>query len=388
MRYRLLLPALALLLASCGGGDSVFGPGPTPAATPTSDGSSSATTAGPASTTEAPTTTNAATTSTTAAIASWAWSRPAADGSVFGGPEDQYAGAVAAGGPGLVAVGSDFAGGDFDAAVWTSADGMTWSRVPHDEAMLGGPGDQGMDGVVAGVAGLVAFGLEDAAGDDDVAVWTSPDGMTWSRVPHDEALFGGPDDQEARALAAVDPGFVMVGVDYSTGDGDTAVWTSPDGFAWSRVPTGEALGGPGDQLANAVTLSPAGLVAVGSEWITEEADGVVWTSADGSSWSRVPDAAGVFGGPGSQNLRAVVAAGGKLIAVGGDSAGGDVDFAVWTSDDGRTWSRVPHDEAVFGGPGDQRVLRMSVGGPGLIAAGVNDTGADRDGLVWVATPSG
>ncbi len=47
-----------------------------------------------------------------------------------------------AGGPGLVAVGSDAGGGDVDAAVWTSPDGITWSRVPLDEAVFGGTADQ------------------------------------------------------------------------------------------------------------------------------------------------------------------------------------------------------------------------------------------------------
>ena len=39
---------------------------------------------------------------------------------------------VTVGGPGLVAVRSDVG----RAAVWISIDGITWSRVPHDEAFL------------------------------------------------------------------------------------------------------------------------------------------------------------------------------------------------------------------------------------------------------------
>ena len=69
---------------------------------------------------------------------------------------DASIGAVAVGGPGLVAVGSN--GGD--AAVWTSADGQTWSRVPDDEAVFGGPGIQGMSDVVVGGPGFVAVGRD------------------------------------------------------------------------------------------------------------------------------------------------------------------------------------------------------------------------------------
>jgi hypothetical protein len=107
--------------------------------------------------------------------------------------------AVAAGGPGLVAVGREGLGADGNgsAAVWTSVDGFTWSRVPHDETVFGGTGGQQMFGVVVGGPGLVAVGREGlgADGNGSAAVWTSPDGFTWSRVPDDEEIFGGPSEQ-------------------------------------------------------------------------------------------------------------------------------------------------------------------------------------------------
>ena len=57
---------------------------------------------------------------------------------------------MSAGGPGVVAVGSDGQGEDVVAAVWTSPDGITWSRVPLDEAVFGGTADQVTLGVTAG----------------------------------------------------------------------------------------------------------------------------------------------------------------------------------------------------------------------------------------------
>ena len=123
---------------------------------------------------------------------------------------------VTVGGPGLVAVGSD----DGDAVVWTSVDGRSWSRVPHDEAVFGGEGTQRMFSVtaVSGV-GLVAVGSADSDSkpDDstggDAAVWTSVDGITWSRVPHDEAIFGGESRKEIGmwSVTAGGPGLVAVG---------------------------------------------------------------------------------------------------------------------------------------------------------------------------------
>jgi len=87
-------------------------------------------------------------------------------------------------------------------AVWTSPDGLTWTPVPHDEAIFGG---------------------------GDAAVWTSPDGVTWARVTHDEAVFGGDGNQWMVSVVAVGPGLVAVGCDVSggdilDGDWDAAVW--------------------------------------------------------------------------------------------------------------------------------------------------------------------
>jgi hypothetical protein len=77
---------------------------------------------------------------------------------------------VTAGGPGLVAVGSD-GSGDEDAAVWTSVDGLTWSRVPDDESVLGGVRSQMMLSVIDREQGLVGVGRDDVDGDRDAAVW-------------------------------------------------------------------------------------------------------------------------------------------------------------------------------------------------------------------------
>jgi hypothetical protein len=70
--------------------------------------------------------------------------------------------------------------------------------------------------------------------------------------------------------------------------------------------------------------------------------------------------------------------------------------AVWISIDGITWSRVPHDEAVFGGRPDRPALEprgITPGGPGLVAVGAHRVHptfgpTDSDAAVWVAVPGG
>jgi hypothetical protein len=228
---------------------------------------------------------------------------------------------VIVGGPGLVAVGRDGSQVDGEgeveaegsAAVWTSGDGFTWSRVAHDEAVFGGPGEQQMFSVTVGGPGLVAVGFDAPfeMSQGNAAVWTSPDGLTWSRVAHDEALFGGESRQRMLSVTGGGAGLVAVGSD---GHGhldeanridelaaDAAVWTSVDGLTWSRVAHDEAVfGGPGEQRMDGVTVGGPGLVAVGSATHLRPSDdnvpadergfeiyeAAVWTSPDGLTWSR------------------------------------------------------------------------------------------------------
>ena len=80
----------------------------------------------------------------------------------------------------------------------TATPSVTWSRIPRDETVLCGEGPQAMNSVIAGGPGLVAVGLGSLGGDADAgawtydaAAWTSADGITWSRIPRDESVFGG-----------------------------------------------------------------------------------------------------------------------------------------------------------------------------------------------------
>jgi hypothetical protein len=129
----------------------------------------------------------------------------------------------------FVAVGYAGSPDDADAAVWTSPDGATWTRATPDTAVFGGSSRQEMLGVVVTADGVVAVGFDDSGGDGDAAVWTSPDGATWSRVAHDEETFGGPNNQGMGGVIVMPGGLVAVGLDDSGGDGDMTVWISPTG---------------------------------------------------------------------------------------------------------------------------------------------------------------
>ena len=313
------------------------------------------------------------------------------DEAVFGGPDDQVVRDLVAGGPGFVATGFDESSGDRDAAVWTSVDGLEWTRVVDHDGALGGPGDQDATGVIAGDELMVAVGYDQSETvDQDVAVWTSRDGLAWTRVPHDEGVFGGEGNQATGAVGWSASGFVAVGYDVEVAgagpDFDAAVWVSPDGASWARVPHDEPVfGGDGWQGMETVLAGPAGIVALGySDHDDNGYDVAVWTSTDGSDWVRVPHDDDVFGGVGEQLVRDVAALDVGLVAVGRDAASGDDDAAVWISADGADWTQL-QDES-FGGPGEQEMRGTTVFDDDVIAVGTDRLTGEPAAVVWVGRP--
>ena len=258
----------------------------------------------------------------------------------------------------------------------------SWFRVPSNESVFGGPGSQDMLSVTVGGPGMVAVGEDDG----DVGVWTSTDGVSWSRIPYEEDVFGGTGPSR---VTVGGPGLVAVGAD----DGRMAVWTSVDGVKWSRVAHDEAVFG--DASVFSVTEGGPGLVAVGStepgdnRSMPFNVDAVVWTSVDGFTWSRVPHDETVFGGEENQQINDVTVGGPGLVAVGYDGCctwDNPVGVAaVWTSVDGIVWSRVPHDDSVFG-PSNEAMVSVTAGGPGLVAVGYSfgcrPVWTSVDGITW------
>lgn len=100
--------------------------------------------------------------------------------------------------------------------MWTSPDGITWSQAPHDEAVFRGAS---ISSVAKAGPGFIAVGSVGS----DAAAWTSPDGITWFRVPHDETIFGGQPENEMSSVVAFGSEIVAVGDSGEAGDRDAAV---------------------------------------------------------------------------------------------------------------------------------------------------------------------
>jgi hypothetical protein len=115
------------------------------------------------------------------------------------------------------------------------------------------------------------------------------------------------------------------------------------------------------------------------------------------TWSRLDDVTGALGGEGDQFLQAAVVGGPGYIVVGAECPGhcpmltpdgrpsvgpglDDWAAAVWVSADGTAWERVTHDEALFGGAGDQVMMSVAAGGPGYVAVGWTDYGFFTGGM--------
>jgi DNA-binding SARP family transcriptional activator len=164
-----------------------------------------------------------------------------------------------------------------DAFVWTSTDGTDWDRVDDDS--LGGDGDQQINAIAAGGPGLLAVGQESIDGDTNAAVWTSIDGTSWVRVQDPTRVFEGDGSQQMSAVASSDVGLVAAGSEVLNGT-NGAVWISADGTTWARVlPTSPEIAPLvdfGRQGVRALLTTDDGFVALGWEGRGGDDDADVW----------------------------------------------------------------------------------------------------------------
>ena len=321
---------------------------------------------------------------------------------------------------------------------------MTWDRIDEPVVFGGDDGIRVMTDIAVGDGIAVAVGADGSRYGDffDAAIWYSVDGVTWNRVPHDEAVFGGDGHQRMNSVVAFESGFLAVGSDgdepgapgptfpdqYHSGPSETqaAVWRSDDGISWMRVPHVDAFSeASGGAVMSDVALGESGLVAVGLvygqaepfatyRWggeggnpseprdVVVDVDAAVWRSVDGLTWRRVGADNEAFGGDTvRQSMIAVTAGGPGFVAVGqegfdilgydewtptpasntdGRNHVADNVAAVWTSPDGETWTRVESDPSMAHSGGEvtgwATMFDIAPYTQGLVAVG-------RD--VWVTT---
>ena len=282
-----------------------------------------------------------------------------------------------------------------DALVWTFSEGR-WRRVCReacgDPVSGGGRLGQGMWAVAhRSDGGFVAVGYDvsdEGASTFDAAVWSSPDGLEWERVRADPKVFGGTGNQVMRAITETGSGLlVAVGVDDKTG----AVWTSAGGRSWVQadVDAFDPLSESGRTELSGITVQGDHLVAVGFETRGGTAGAAAWIfDGDPAEWRRLQTPA--FSHDGDQKALGVAATDYGTVAVGydHDAQRDNQVAAAWLIDDDGSVQRI--ENAVFRGAGDREMNAAIFADGRLLAVGDGPSLAGpatggQDARVWVAT---
>ena len=229
--------------------------------------------------------------------------------------------------------------GSADAAVLTTTDGVTWTRVPDSRVLRGQP----MLGVTEFQGGFVAAGGADGSGRS--AAWTSPDGRDWTRAPDSAALQAG----WIGDIATLGNSVVAVGGSACGNTGGVPrAWSSVDGRTWSLAPglvSGTCCGAAYHVAAGKTIAASDGVASAPGGG---DLAGTTWTSTDGMTWAPhpQPDRADP-----SWIGRIAAASDGFLEAGGG----------LWASPDGVTWTPVA--------PADSGLTGIAIGPNGALAVG-------------------
>jgi serine/threonine protein kinase len=194
-------------------------------------------------------------------------------------------------------------GGGFSRDVWWSPDLASWTRA-HDANETSGSNQ--VLAAAAGPAGFVSAGAHEHL----PAVWTSPDGRTWTA-----AILPLPAGASAGVIqqVAVNGNHAVALGQLTTAHGVLLLAERSDdgGQTWHPVPF--SAPGPGVSFT-ALTSSPGGFTAAAQFRSPGGTTGAaVWTSADGNNWTR-SQVSGLTGG-GSHNLTALTASGTSVTGI-------------------------------------------------------------------------
>jgi hypothetical protein len=238
---------------------------------------------------------------------------------LFGGPGAPGITATVPYGDGFVAVGLDSRlDGPVNGAIWSSPDGTTWTRVGVAEADLA---NVKLDMVATDGRRLIALGRPSASDNAheglDLILWLSDDGTDWRRPADPQSPFG---SAAIRGIVGGPSGFVAWGED----GGKAALFHSADGESWERLLTGTLFHGAG---IGSVKPYRGGFVAVGGRSAPGTDPNVLtiggpdlstaaaWWSPDGRTWYAAETETG-------HGLGSVEVGADGLLSVGSSGHGG------------------------------------------------------------------
>lgn len=184
-------------------------------------------------------------------------------------------------------------------------------------------------------------------------VMTSPNGVSWNRLPSSGFGFNG-----VEALAYTGSGFVGMNYGFSS----ATVFTSSDGIAWSMLMRVDP--GPGRDFIWSPELNL--FVLVGE-------DGFIATSPDASTWTTVNESADPSPVT-TVDLYGVRSLGGVLFATGAEGS-------ILTSADGSVWTQVNFDDTTLY-LNDVAWNGMTGAGSLYVAVGYSSVYTSPDGATW------
>jgi hypothetical protein len=291
--------------------------------------------------------------------------------------------AVAAGTAGWLAVGYDGTAPRHP-LVLTSRDGSSWQAA--DQAGTFKPGGHAALTTYAATMGPAGYVI---VGEDgfSAAAWFSSDLKSWERgtAPDKKALNGtGATGRWMRDVAGGPTGYVAVGgLNDPTAHGAKpsrpAVWTSTDGRRWAlrQLPLpGGSIGAWFDHVAAKGSM----IVATGTATAPSSTRAFAFFSADGGrSWQQVS----LPGGDGTNATVTAASTTSSGFAIAGTTGNpGSADVVVWTSADGRTWTSERPRGTGLSGKGDQKLTGLTTVGTDLLGVGVTADHAGQEPTLW------
>ena len=270
-----------------------------------------------------------------------------------GEPPLGYPAARLAGGPGgWLAVGPQ--------AIWTSPNGLSWTLAATHGIIPMRPGD-GMWVLNSTSSGFLAAGVAADGGQATQAViWTSRDGLTWQRATAAQLGLAGPGEtvQSISYITSRGPDTVISGQVSAAGTTYSGVWLSTDGGStWTRV-TVPADHGAGTAITG-LAFDGSGLLAVRPGRSASGAtDAVAYFSPNGSGWQY----AGTIGAAAGWTPGLVKGSDYGFVVAGTSAAGQLVAFTA--AGTGTTWAPT----GSLGDAGTESVVGATVASAGTIVA--------------------
>ncbi|HEV8697397.1 MAG TPA: hypothetical protein VGQ89_06880 [Candidatus Limnocylindrales bacterium] len=253
-----------------------------------------------------------------------------------------------------------------DPQPWSAVD---WREVPRAFGAAPDPALDRVDGIVAGGPGLIGWGRMQQQGrnqfNDVGAIYLSADGIGWTAVPIVDGV-SRRDVSEFHLVADGPAGILVAGGVCCTDEERPALWRSAAGAPWQRLPWPDAFGQRPEILSLAANAS--GYVAGG----TSASSAALWSSPDGVAWTRVDDPAAGLDEGGISDIERTADG---LVAVGWQDVDGTSDGAVWTSTTGAEWRRLP--VALLEGKLETRLDRIVAWAGGLFVLGLEGTHEER-----------